>query len=500
MSLHVRAVNSQSQPPATPADNSFRQRSSESGKKSTSLAARVQRLADLQEVTKQLYEVENAINMTKHQMVKHAESEEGKQQKQIAPTQQADPEPPAQLQADKLVSLLQSLNHNVSSAPKLIKDDEPDLKTAVPKLGITPIDRSSPDKLLNSMYLFHDVLESVGLMRIAYPEPGDLAPTAEQSQYLRRMVNQFTKGDPEILTDMRTAYGVSGGPGEQMFQRLLKVFVNPKCNDITDPENELAKFAWQKIFNGDGDQTGAQLNMLWSIISRLPDGRGGSTKYWLNLIFERMPPMLHSAFDKQVRQTDDLQQRASAASDKVVFAVTLASAINALRRSHVQAAWKDELTTWGYSESEGPGFRVHQDTGPKEAWVVCSGCSLDKCPKGKWPDAKCHGKDRLSEQQVDRIKAKPQYHALVAKKRAELGASPLPGDDKPAAAGKEAQKPAVKSHTVDPEVEAVLNAYCPEPDEQEAVQIHAVAEAGRTEEELQALLNKYSPAFYSNEE
>ena len=70
MSLHVRAVSGQSQPPATPADNSFRQRSSESGKKSTSLAARVQRLAALQEVTKQLYEVESAINMTKHQMVK----------------------------------------------------------------------------------------------------------------------------------------------------------------------------------------------------------------------------------------------------------------------------------------------------------------------------------------------------------------------------------------------------------------------------------------------
>ena len=53
---------------------------------------------------------------------------------------------------------------------------------------------------------------------------------------------------------------------------------------------------------------------------------------------------------------------------------------------------------------------------------------------------------------------------------------------------------------MDPEVEAVLNAYCPEPDEQEAVQIHAVAEAGRTEAELQALLNKYSPAFHSNDE
>ena len=52
--------------------------------------------------------------------------------------------------------------------------------------------------------------------------------------------------------------------------------------------------------------------------------------------------------------------------------------------------------------------------------------------------------------------------------------------------------------TVDPEVEAMLDAYCP--DEQEAVQIHAVTEAGRTEAEIQELLNKYSPAFYCNEE
>ena len=51
---------------------------------------------------------------------------------------------------------------------------------------------------------------------------------------------------------------------------------------------------------------------------------------------------------------------------------------------------------------------------------------------------------------------------------------------------------------MDPEVEAVPDAHCP--DDQKAVQIHAVAEAGRTEAELQALLNKYSPAFYSNEE
>ena len=64
-------------------------------------------------------------------------------------------------------------------------------------------------------------------------------------------------------------------------------------SDITDPEDELAKFHWQKLFNGDGDQVGTQLNKLWSVVSRLPDGRGGSPKYWLNQIFERMPPMLH---------------------------------------------------------------------------------------------------------------------------------------------------------------------------------------------------------------
>ena len=53
MSLHVRAVSGQ--PPATPTATGNQQRSAESGKKSNSLAARVQRLADMQEVTKQLY-------------------------------------------------------------------------------------------------------------------------------------------------------------------------------------------------------------------------------------------------------------------------------------------------------------------------------------------------------------------------------------------------------------------------------------------------------------
>ena len=75
----------------------------------------------MQEVTQQLYEVESAINMTKHQMVKHAEPEEGKQQKQIAPTQQADPEP-TQLQV-QIANLLQSLSHNVNSAPNGYDDE-----------------------------------------------------------------------------------------------------------------------------------------------------------------------------------------------------------------------------------------------------------------------------------------------------------------------------------------------------------------------------------------
>ena len=62
-----------------------------------------------------------------------------------------------------------------------------------------------------------------------------------------------------------------------------------------------------------------------------------------------------------------------------------------------------------------------------------------------------------------------------------------------------AEKPAVKVHAVDmAEIEDLLDKYCP--DKQETVQIHAVAEAGRTEAELQALLNKYSPAFHSNDE
>ena len=82
--------------------------------------------------------------------------------------------------------------------------------------------------------------------------------------------------------------------------------------------------------------------------------------------------------------------------------------------------------------------------------MPCAKCTLPWCKKGRWPDARCDGYDPLSPERIEKIKTFPDdYFAKVVKKRAEVGAKPL-------------EPPAVKSHTaIIDEVDALLNRYSP---------------------------------------
>ena len=126
-----------------------------------------------------------------------------------------------------------------------------------------------------------------------------------------------------VVTDLRTAFGDTGGPGVDMYARVLEVFVTPLCKDLSNPETELLEFKWQNVCNKDGAQTLSMLNKLWSIVSRLPAGRGGTPEYWLEEITMRIPPMLLSQFDKEVRKIKDPVAKAATATDRVKFAPRL---------------------------------------------------------------------------------------------------------------------------------------------------------------------------------
>ena len=66
------------------------------------------------------------------------------------------------------------------------------------------------------------------------------------------MINEFVKHDATVVTDLRTAFGETGGPGVEMYTRLLEVFINPICKDLSNPETELLEFKWAKLCDKDG--------------------------------------------------------------------------------------------------------------------------------------------------------------------------------------------------------------------------------------------------------
>ena len=437
----------------------------------------------IQELSAEMQTLQNQIDQLQRTLVLRAQTPSAPKVQQATspgPVQKAATEDAANPLLVQLAGMLQM------ATPKASQDTVQDLdKIQVSKLGIPIFDRSSPDKVKNSQYLLNSVLENNGLLAVAY---GGQPATPSEQRLLRRIVNEWVKADESVVTDLRTAFGDTGGPGVDMYARVLEVFVTPLCKDLSNPETELLEFKWQNVCNKDGAQTLSMLNKLWSIVSRLPAGRGGTPEYWLEEITMRIPPMLLSQFDKEVRKIKDPVAKAATATDRVKFGTTLAAAVNAMNRKSGptevcrSAAWKEELEKWfpaqeGGSEScasfksmNVPGA-AGSDAEKKQFTpgrpMPCGKCKLPWCKKGRWPDARCDGYDPLSPERIAKIKQfSDGYYEQVQKKRAEVGATPLD------------EQPAVKTH---------------------AASMHGPQSMERTIDEVEALLNKYSPAFNDDE-
>ena len=250
-------------------------------------------------------------------------------------------------------------------------------QTEALKLNVPVFSRKTVDEAKDSLYLFHGLLESLGLLPAAYGAPYGVG-TADDDAILSTLVRRFIQGDREVVTHLRTTLGEVGVSGQAKFAALRQTFVDPLVNENADAEAQLAKFDYNKLWNGDGQKLTSGLNELWAITTRLPESRRGNAAYWVDHVLDRVPEDLHRAYDRYMRQQSaavNLQVTANAQ----MFGRALGKALNALRRRDGRGSAFPAI-----KENELPQLQRHgDDPGKDQKKKKCQNSKTKRLPANK---------------------------------------------------------------------------------------------------------------------
>ena len=67
---------------------------------------------------------------------------------------------------------------------------------------------------------------------------------------LRAIVMKFISTCPQVVTDVRTRFGNSGGSGAEILDHVQHFWVEHLENDENDAEQDLNDFEWTAVFSG----------------------------------------------------------------------------------------------------------------------------------------------------------------------------------------------------------------------------------------------------------
>ena len=86
----------------------------------------------------------------------------------------------------------------------------------------------------------------MGLMQIVM---GVMEGDEAQEAAIARQVRRWAGRDDDVVTSLRTRFGIDGGHGTDMYDHVIEHFIKPMVSELADAEAELETMNWSKVFS-----------------------------------------------------------------------------------------------------------------------------------------------------------------------------------------------------------------------------------------------------------
>ena len=150
---------------------------------------------------------------------------------------------------------------------------------------------------------------------------------------LRVLVMRWVGQDKAIMTNLWTSFAsrmLTAG-GSELLAHIKTGFIDAMVEGSGAAEQQLRDFLWPSIFAGDAIQAQTQLQMLWSIVARVPTSVAGNTQYWIGRVTDEMPNELSTELQRYL-DSKSAETRLAARGHSMAFAKALGAALNAQAR------------------------------------------------------------------------------------------------------------------------------------------------------------------------
>ena len=331
-------------------------------------------------------------------------------------------------------------------APSRDPPEAPAQVVDITKIKIPPFKCKTAEEGLNWKYLLDAALDRANCKDHAYSNSG----TQSQDKLLNQIVTVAIADCDEVITDVRTKFG-SDASGFDLYAHIRSAFIEPLVNELSNAEQDLIAFDWDKVFSGDGRRALSSMNQLWAIVMRLDQSRRGTAQYWVKEILKKMPTDLHSEYLRVLNEKDANAVRA-AASDITAFSRVLSEAVNS-KHLRAQQRERDGRSDFGVNAHSGGNNRPPpaspspsqcdsmlekilqaiskiQLPGSNEK-PTCAKCGARACPLARKPTATCDVFGDPDETRIKEIAVSPSYQERVDQKRAKNGRPVINYDCKP---------------------------------------------------------------------
>ena len=298
--------------------------------------------------------------------------------------------------------------YDVPAPSDLYEDDFHLNKLDVLRLQVATLDLSSEEASQNSFFLLNNQLQALPpLLDVAR---GLRPATHLADSKLRAIVMKFISTCPQVVTDVRTRFGNSGGSGAEILDHVQHFWVEHLENDENDAEQDLNDFEWTAVFSGKARELQAKMQQFFEIVSRLPYSK--SPEKWIEYIRDRLPPALAMEVQNTIATMAPHHQH-GAMHDTQQYVVALMTARNAELRRKSRAA----RTSTDVPQS----FQHGQPTPPppqqEEERPRCDDCKLSGCPRAYDAGKVCDVLGDPSEARIKQIQDKKYYRPRLDKKR-----------------------------------------------------------------------------------
>ena len=250
------------------------------------------------------------------------------------------------------------------------------------KVDIPPINVKSATEAQNSQWSFLGVC---GVLGVKHVLTGETEGTEEQEQTIERALRRWTGRDPVIVASLRTAFGMEGGNGTDMYDHVLEHFIKPMVNELADAEAELDRFDWDTLFTSDPTVIKALMDTYINLVARQPRQPENGDKYWITYVLDRMPYDFANAVQWHL-QHESMAVQMRASTSLTAFAVEISKAKNDQLRREARGG-RTLAAPPGLGGAPASSYSLATNSTTMTPGV--GKCGLAKCPTAKNKEWKC---------------------------------------------------------------------------------------------------------------